>query len=678
MAGYVDENKDSEFLIARNGLCEAIGIEQDQRDKALEDIEFCQVEDCQWDPEEKDRRKNRPKPTVNKVALAVNQVIGDMRQSHVSVKVRPSKGGKLEIAEVYNGLIRDILNKSNFQYIQNIAGKEQIAGGIGAWQIVTEYDENSVDEQVIRIKPIHSAASSVYFDVASKDEHHMDAMRAWVTRDISTDLFKEKWPDETPSSVDRNESANISTDQDRDVVRIADYWYKKPYKRTIYKFSDGSVRELDDDLESVLDELGQQGITVIADRTYDSYKVCHRIMHGGGFLTEEEEWAGSKIPVIPVYGYEMWHNGSHYYRGMVRFAKDAQRVYNYTTAAKMEQTALANTNRWLVTKRQLTGNEKWWSTTDPWKPLVYNPDSMVPGGAPIKPTSSPVNSALIEQTQQAEQDIFSTIGRQAQSLISNPREQSGRALMQQAANADLGTYELRDAQARAVRYTGELLLELIPKIYDTERQERILKEDGSSEFIYINKEIVDAQTGRVVLLNDLNQGSYDVISDVGPSYQTKRAEAADQMAFLIQTAPDLAPLAMPFWLENLDSPGANELSKALRWQQVKNGMIEPNEEEQKRLQAAQQDPAVQMQQQMAQMMAQLQMKMAEAEARLKAAEAFTAEIEAQTNQAKFFLEVEQAKMDVEKTESDAVKNYAQAEKLKREAREPISRKTAEQ
>jgi hypothetical protein len=667
----VPEDMDDEDVVkhalAKSRYSESWTAEDDQRSQAIDDLQFTHIEGSQWDEDTLALRKDRPKYEVNKVALSVEQVLGDMRQSHISGKIRPVSGdATIQMAEQLNGLVRNIENDSDFKYIKEISSKEAFTGGFGAWQIVTEYNDDDSFEQSIKIKPIHSATTSVYFDAASRDYCHRDAMFCFVKQDISKQVFKELYGEETPiSSMDTENYISSKDWQDRDTVAIADYWVKEPYKKRIGLFSDGSTKEITPEIEKVLDEMAEGGISVVQEREVDSHKVVHYKMSGDSFLDGPNEWAGKYIPVIPQYAYELWLDNQHYYRGMVRFAKDAQRIYNYTTSAKIEAASRAPQDPWMVTPRMVKGFETKWqdfpNTND--FALPFNPDPMVPGGVPQRLGAPAVNNALVEQTYQADQDIQATTGRFAPSLGNNQREQSGKALGIQRQQTDLGTFEMVDNLARSVRYCTEVLLDLIPKIIDTPRKERILGEDGESNLVEFNKIVYDNETQEAVLVeNDITLGKYDVISDVGPSYLTKRMETAENLAFLIQTAPDLAPMALPFYLENMDSPGVQELKAMLRKQLINQGMLKPNEKEQIEIQEQQQDPAFIVQQQMQAQMQELQLKTVEAEARTKAAESFLAEIKAQTAAKGAPIEGEQALADVEKTESETAKNLAVAEK----------------
>lgn len=643
--------------------------EEDQRSQALEDINFCHREQSQWDDYSKATRKDRPKYEINKVLQAVRQVLGNMRKSQFSSKVRPSGGeATQEMADVFNGLIRNIENDSNFENVTQVAGKEAITGGFGAWQIVTDYNDDDSFEQSIKIKPIHSATTSVYFDSASSDEHHRDAQYAFVDQEISKIEFEQKYGKSTPqSSISKEEYSSNNNWSERETIRISDYWVKIPVKKQIAELSTGEVVDYDDDFKKIEDELTLNDIVVKRTRSVKSHKVQHYKISADKILDGPNDWAGKYIPIVPVYGTQIWIDGQHYYSGMVRFSKDAQRIYNYTTSFKIEQAANSIfTDRPVVTKRMLAGNEKYWNSNRPGEPIVVNPDPRMPGGIPVRLGSTAVNSALVEQTYQADQDVQATTGIYAQSLGNNPREQSGIALQTQQQRGDNGAFEMMDSVARAVQYSTEILIDLLPKIYDTERQERIIHDDGTSKFVPINKEVIDRQTNEPVIYNDLATGKYDVVSSVGPSFKTAREEAANKMAFMMQTAPNVTPLLLDIWAKNLDIPDSEEISKRLRKPMIEQGIATPTEEEKKEMEEAANTPQAQMQAQLQSKLQELQLKTVEAESRLKAAEAFTAEQELKQGKVMFTQELQQAEADIDKTESETVKNLTLAEKQERE------------
>lgn len=574
--------------------------EQNQRTAAIEDTRFAQVEKAQWDNWSNKTRRNRPKYSINKIALPLNQAIGDQRQTRISVKVRPKSSGTDEdIAKTYAGLIRNIEMASKFNRIKDNAFKEVVNGGIGAWYIATEYCDDDTFEQDIVIKKITSAASSVYLESANTDDNKKGAMWGFVIEEMSQDIFKQKWPDAITSDFETNKNTYYYEGwRNQDTVRVADYYERQEYSVNLARFTNGKVYELTKKNQSVLDELEAEGITIEKSaagneiiRKVKRHKVLHYKLSGAEILEGPNEWAGQYIPIIMIYGYNLWIKGKHFYRGMVRHAKDPQRVYNYATSAAIEATAESPKDPFWVTPKQMNGFENQFETFNTRNTpfMQYNPDPQAPG-PPARTGAPTVQSALIQQISQADIDIQSTTGRFAPSLGDNPADQSGRAVIAVQQQGEAGTYELTDNLAGGVEYTGEILLDLIPRIYDTSRQIRILNPDGTSEVVEINKTVFDTETQTEVILNDLSQGKYNIEVDTGPSYKTQRTESLNFLNALQMNNPAFQQISPDLLAKNIDFEFSEELEGRMRKMLIQQGVIEPNEKEAQELAAKQPQP----------------------------------------------------------------------------------------
>src|SRR5690606_30066829 len=75
---------------------------------ARDDMEFAFLPDSQWDEWMAQTRKGRPSYTVNKVRQAMKQITNDQRQNRPQAKVRAVEDGDADLAEVRQGIIRNI------------------------------------------------------------------------------------------------------------------------------------------------------------------------------------------------------------------------------------------------------------------------------------------------------------------------------------------------------------------------------------------------------------------------------------------------------------------------------------------------------------------------------------------------------------------------------------------
>ena len=255
--------------------------------------------------------------------------------------------------------------------------------------------------------------------------------------------------------------------------------------------------------------------------------------------------------------------------------KDAQRMYNYWVSQEAEMLALAPKAPFIGYGGQFEGYEQQWKTANinNWPYLEVNPDVTDGAGGPLPlPQRAPpplAQNGLLQAKMGAADDIKGTTGQYDASLGAQSNETSGRAILAREKQGDTGTYHFIDNLARAIRYATRQLVDMIPKIYDTQRIARIIGLDGETDQAMIDptqpeavRKIVDQQTGATIKkIYNPNVGKYDVAVTTGPSYMTKRQEALDAMSRLLQGNPNLWAVAGDLFIKNMDWPGALEMSK---------------------------------------------------------------------------------------------------------------------
>lgn len=555
--------------------------ESELRELAVEDLHFAYDEDGQWEADVKELRKGRPCYTFNKVRGAIRQVVNDMRQSRPGIQVRAvDSSGDPKLAETLSGLVRNIESISNAETAYDTGGEYAVACGVGAWRVTTQYADDDSFEQDIILKRIRNPFT-VYFDPAALEYDKRDARYCFVSETMGRDEFNERYPDASVSSF---ESEGLGEGLERwyaqdDTVRIAEYWYKKPEQAELALLSDGRVVELTEKIEKVRDELAQMGIRVVRTRTVTKDCVYMEIVSGNEILEGPYKWPGKFIPIVPVYGEEIDIEGEWKYAGLTRWAKDAQRSYNYHRSTMIELIDLQPKTPYLLTPKMIEGQEKIWQNVYrknlPF--LLYKPDPNAPGGRPTREAAAQIPAAYVQESITASDDIKATTGIYDASLGQRSNETSGRAILARQREGDVATFAFMDNLARSIKYTGEILVDLIPKIYDTERVVRVLGKDGGEEYVTLNQTVMDQKTAQPVVINDITKGKYDVTVTTGPSYTTQRIEAAEQMMNLMQAQPRLAGLLADIFVKSLDMPYSDEIHKRVRLMMIQNGLVEPDE-----------------------------------------------------------------------------------------------------
>ena len=617
-AGRTDEsNTQSEALATmRHRFQMAMSAYSESREDELDDLRFMAGSpdnQWQWPADVLATRGSvqgqtinaRPCLTINKLPQHVHQVTNEQRQNRPSGKVIPADDkGDIEVAEVFEGMVRHIEYMSDADVVYDTACENQVTYGEGYFRILTEFCTDDSFDQDIRLGRIRNAFS-VYMDPMIQDPAGQDAEWCFISQDLEKAEYERQYPDAAPiTSIMSQGVGDSSLSQwiDENTIRIVEYFYytHTPTKLNLYpgnqSFFDGSPEDKN---------MKQMGLKPIKSRTVDVKKVMWMKSNGYEVL-QEQEWAGKWIPVIRVIGNEFEVDGRIYVSGLVRNAKDAQRMYNYWVSQEAEMLALAPKAPFIGYGGQFEGYENQWKTanTTNWPYLEVNPDVTDGMGAtlPLPQRAPPplAQTGLIQAKMGASDDIKSTTGQYDSSLGATSNERSGKAILARERQGDVGTFHYGDNLTKAIRFATRQLIDLIPKIYDTERIARIVGVDGEVSMVKLNpdqpeavKKIVDQDGVVIEKVYNPSVGIYDVVATTGPGYMTKRQEALEAMAQILQGNPELWKVAGDLFVKNMDWPGAQEMSKRLA------KTIDP-----KLISDTDEDPALQAAQQQMQAMAQ--------------------------------------------------------------------------
>ena len=587
-AGKTDESNTASEALAtmRHRFQMAMSAYSESREDELDDLRFMAGSpdnQWQWPADVLATRGSvqgqtinaRPCLTINKLPQHVHQVTNEQRQNRPSGKVIPADDkGDVEVAEVFEGMVRHIEYMSDADVVYDTACENQVTYGEGYFRILTEFCSDDSFDQDIRLGRIRNAFS-VYMDPMIQDPAGQDAEWCFISQDLEKSEYERQYPDAAPITSIMSQGvgdASLSQWIDENTIRIVEYFYYKhiPTKLNLYpgnqSFFDGSPEDKN---------MKKMGLKPIKSRTVDVKKVMWMKSNGYEIL-QEEEWAGKWIPVIRVIGNEFEVDGRIYVSGLVRNAKDAQRMYNYWVSQEAEMLALAPKAPFIGYGGQFEGYETQWKTanTTNWPYLEVNPDVTDGMGAtlPLPQRAPPplAQTGLIQAKMGASDDIKSTTGQYDSSLGATSNERSGKAILARERQGDVGTFHYGDNLTKAIRFATRQLIDLIPKIYDTERIARIVGVDGEVSMVKLNpdqpepvKKIVDQDGIVIEKIYNPSVGIYDVVATTGPGYMTKRQEALEAMAQILQGNPELWKVAGDLFVKNMDWPGAQEMSKRL-------------------------------------------------------------------------------------------------------------------
>lgn len=550
--------------------------EQKNRENWLDDIKFARL-GIQW-PEEIRRQRElegRPCLTINRLPAFIRQVTNDARQNSPSIKCHPvGDGADEEVAEVLNGLIRNIEYTSNADVAYDTALDHAVTAGFGYFRIVTEYADDDAFDQDIKIERIANPLT-VYGDPYSTSADSSDWNEAFITDLITRSDFKKRYPkaQETEFKADQKDRDIHWFDDER--IRIAEYWCRKEVPATLLLLTDGATM-FEPEYLKAKELLDIQGVTIKATRQTKTKKVTQYIISGAEVL-ETNQWAGKYIPIVPVYGDEVDVEGERHFISLVRFAKDSARMMNFWRTASTELVALAPKTPFIGAAGSFVTDAEKWATANTQTHAYIEYDPVPNGSPPQRQQFAGPPAGALQEALNASDDMKSIMGIFDASLGARSNETSGRAILARQREGDTSTFNFIDNLSRAIRHAGRIIVDLIPKVYSTQRIIRVIKEDGTNESVPINQpfpapppkaedaaEEAREQMQGITKLYDLTTGKYDVTCEAGPSFTTKREESANQMMEFVQAFPQSAQFIGDLIAKNLDWPGADDIAKRLK------------------------------------------------------------------------------------------------------------------
>lgn len=571
---------DAELLLLAKTRFHTVAVrEARMRANMLDDQKF--RASFQWPDNIKAERDmdQRPCHTINRLPVFIRQVTNQQRQMKPAITINPvDSGSDPHTAEVLQGIIRHIEVNSQADIAYDTACDHQVTMGRGFFRVITEWNEINPWEQDAKIKRIRNPFT-VYMDPTATEVDYHDARYAFIIEDIPKDEFVARYGEDKARSAEIFASVGDRSPDwmPEGKVRIAEYYYVETYEEDISLLSNGVEMPTAAAKAPAMQQLLDEGrVTVVRSRRITRRKVCWAKITGSAVL-EKGEWPGRWIPIVPVLGDEIDINGEIDLRGMVRDAKDPQRMYNYWVSAETEAIALAPRSPFVAAEGQLEGHERQWKLANrrnfPY--LTYKPTDvsgvLVP--PPQRQAIEPAIAAIVAATKQSDNDLKAVTGIYDASLGERGPQEAARAILARQKQSDVGNINWVDNLARAMRALGRILLDIIPKVYDTPRILRILGEDDKPRMVMVHagnadaaQHAADKESVRdgIAGIYDLSVGRYDVTVSVGPSYQSRREESVAALTEFMHAFPPAAPAIGDVLAENMDWPGAEVIAKRLR------------------------------------------------------------------------------------------------------------------
>lgn len=544
------------------------------RNEALQDIRFS-IGD-QWPADIRDQRNADGVPclTINLFPQNIRQVTSEQRQQRPAIQIGPrGDGADQDTAEIFQGIVRHIEVNSDAEIPYDHAFDCMIRGGFGFWRVLTEYDDYETGAQEIKIVWIENQFS-VYSDPNPKEHDESDSTWRFIVDDMDPEEYKSEYKDSSLASL--TDFASLGDEAPgwltKDNVRVAEYFWRETKWEDV-KTADGKTRKK------------------------PTRKVWWAKMNAVEFIEGPRELPGKYIPIVKLKGETVTISGKRHMAGLVRNAKDAQRQFNYMESAKAQAVGMAPKAPWLITEGQIENHEVEWSQANT-RQLAVLVFKHVDGTPPPQRLSAGADiSAMSKMSNEALQNMQATTGLNDANLGKSKSDESGKAVLARQKQGEVSTSTFVDNLSRAIRFTGRILVDLIPKVYDTARIQRIINPDQTVKHVGITNS-TNPQAGQIdpeqaeklsiQKIYDIGVGSYDVTVSVGPSYQSKRQEAVEtQLELLKSLPPEQAQVCTDIIVGNMDIPNHKEIAERIRKMLPPNVLDEDNTDPKQQVQKLQ-------------------------------------------------------------------------------------------
>lgn len=575
---------------------------RDERIQCLEDRRFSIIAGAMWEGPEEALFSDRPKFEINKIDLGILRIQSEYRNNRIAADFVSKDGSASEeMADTCDSLYRADCADSGADEAKDNAFDEAVRGGIGAYRLCAEYEneyDDEDDKQRIRFEPINDADSCVFFDLGSKRQDKSDAKKCWVLTPVPTRQYIEEYGDDPaswPKDISRTEFDWASPD----VVWVAEFYRVETQKHTVKVYqtiTGGEERytaedfEKDEQLQSRLDATGS---TLVKEKQTKRRRVSKYIASGGGILEDCGYIAGPNIPIVIQYGKRYVVDGVERCSGYTRTMKDVTRLKNMQMSALGHIAALSPVEKPILGAEQVANPaiRMMWeqdnvqiypyllldAVTDANGNKVYQG----PIGYTKPPQVPPALAAIMSLTQIDMQDLMGN-QQQADKIVSNI---SGKAvdLMQQ--RMDMQSYIYISNAAKAEKRAAEIWFGMAKEIYvEDGRNLKTLGSQGEVGSIELNRPII-GEDGDTEYENDIAGADFDVIIDVGPSSSTRRQSMIHDLTNMMSltTDPEAQQVLQAMIMYNMEGEGIAEYRDYWRQKLIKMGAVKPTDEEMQKL-----------------------------------------------------------------------------------------------
>lgn len=638
----------------------------ENNDNYVADSNFLYDSDGQWTDDEireYDIQEKKPRRTFNMLIKHINQLCGEYAENTYNVKVRAAdnKSTSQDKVDIVSGLLRSIAFSSSSSKVYNYAMKCALSGGYGAYRVnVVRENEHSFN-MIPRYEIIYDPTMCFWDSNARENTDKSDGLFCGICTSLSRDEFENKYPhanvdiSSNPFGINYTDGFSWSS---KDSITIVDYYEKEFYDKIIVQLSDGSVLDKEEAEETLIKEkrarrilkkinqfdmIAEPPLTIVKEESIQTYRVrCYRCT--GSEILERWDWDGKKMPIIFQPGVSVFLEGKEHTLSFIRFAKDAQRTYNFARSEYLYRLKLTRYEPFIGTPKNISGFEEMWQDVTKAKSiLLCNPDPVT--GLPSRQTTQEVPSSLIAEMHTSAEDIKNILGRYDSNLGAPGNETSGVAIFNRQSAGNFSAKPFFDNAKESVEGGILVVLDMLKNIYDTERSVTIVDDTDSEIDRMINTSDED----------DITKGIYSLRITAGSSFAIQKQDELRQLMSLVQVWPQLLDVTGDLAIDNIDLKNSAQLAKRVRTYVMPQITVDETNDEDAQKQLQRQNQASAAQAQIALIEKQAQVKQMEASAYYDQLSGVSKIMDSQTKQSESGakLSVEQQRIEAEKEKTSA-------------------------
>lgn len=580
------------------------------RERASDDLVFYFV--TQWDDTLLNESPLHYRGQFDMLRKAGRDILADLSSNPVSIEFQPKDDADEDSADFLSGMyITDERDNGTIE-AHDLALTEAVVCGVGAWVLDTEYEsiKSGNNNQVIRRRPVYEACNNLFWDPNAKRKDKSDATYCSILWAYSDEAYEELVEELTGDEHSVSEASFAQPEQSYTFpwinggtdkkIYVTEFYHRKIVKDKKLTFVNMIGEErmlLESELPDQEDELIDGGFELVIEADIERYEVRKYIASGEAILNGEmdeetgermgEVVPGDYIPVIPVYGEYAYVEGEPHYEGIVRLAKDPQRLRNFQLSYLADIVSRSPRNKPIVSPELIRGYEFMWEDAgaDNNYPYLYK-NTVDENGAPIDQTIDQLPDQAIPQALAASIELTAA----AIADVANPGtpqdiadpDLSGKAVIALQNKMDKQSMIYQQGYKHAMRRDAQVYASMASVVIDSPRMVRTTKEDGTTATVKAMEMVQDERTGLPKMMNNIHGVEFDVYADIGPSYSSKREQTIDQIDNTIAQLQPGDPMAQLLTLKKLQLiPGVNfdDVRDYARKQSILAGFVEPETEE---------------------------------------------------------------------------------------------------